>query len=133
MSNVSKGKYKSKITSEPVLVTKTDGQEYAFVLKPVGDGKFKVLCYDNVERLGVLRGSMKNGRKKVWVSEKDHVLVSFRDFTEKKCDIIHKYSPEDVRKLKKLGHLPDLAKLNGEMGNDIDEGCEESAFNFEDI
>jgi translation initiation factor 1A len=123
-----------KTVAEHTFITKTDGQEYAYVLKPVGDGKFKVLCYDNVERLGVIRGAMKNRRRKVWIAEKDHVLISFRDFSDKKCDIIHKYTPEDVRKLKKMGHLPDLSKLGGVDVTEISpEEIEDTGFDFEDI
>eukprot|EP00461_Guttulinopsis_vulgaris_P002085 UN02086 len=50
-------------------------------------------------------------RKSVWVNTGDLLLISLRDYQDGKCDIIHKYSPEDQRRLKAKGELPDLGDL----------------------
>jgi len=117
-----------KIVSAPVFIKKEDGQEYGYVTKMLGDGKVRVLCYDKVERLGVIRGSMRHKKHKVWIAEKDHVLVSFCDFTEKKCYVVHKYSPEDVRRLKKMGELPEM---NGVVEAPVEQ--EDIGFEFDEI
>jgi len=55
--------------------------------------------------MATIRGKM---RKKVWIGVQDIVLVSLRDFqTEAKCDCILKYTPDEARKLKAYGELPE--------------------------
>jgi translation initiation factor 1A len=113
-------------TSRP-LITKDIGQEYAVVLKMLGGGRLTARCYDGVERLCHIRGSM---HKRVWISVGDHILVSLRDFTNaKSCDVIHKYNDDEVRKLKKMGCLVDLSKTKTENKEDEDE----TGFTFDDI
>jgi translation initiation factor 1A len=72
------------------------GQQYAFVLSAMGDGRFSLLCNDGERRLGILRGSM---RRRVWVRRGDVVTVSTRDFQDDKVDILHRHSTEDVNTL----------------------------------
>jgi translation initiation factor 1A len=112
-------------TARP-LIQKVDGQEeYAVVLKMLGDRRLRAYCFDGVERLCKIRGAM-CGRKKTIVAPDDVILVSLRDFTEKCCDVIHKYNTDEVRKLKKMGELVDLSgkiveKEDGDSGNDTDD------------
>ena len=58
------------------LEFKEDGQEYAIALQALGNGRFKVQCFDGKERLGWVRGKM---RKKIWVNQGDIILVGLRD------------------------------------------------------
>ena len=44
------------------LVFKEDGQEYAQVIKMLGNGRIEALCFDGEKRLAHIRGKM---RKKV--------------------------------------------------------------------
>ena len=44
---------------------KTDNQEYAFVKDVLGNCRFRLMCWDKKERLGILRGKMK---KRQWVN-----------------------------------------------------------------
>ena len=67
-------------------------------------------CFDGKIRLCKIRGTLT--RKKVWIGAGDLVLVSLRDFEDDKCDVILKYSPEEVKKLKKLGEIPDTVNIN---------------------
>ncbi|KAI9223120.1 hypothetical protein BC828DRAFT_355252 [Blastocladiella britannica] len=103
------------------LVFKEDGQEYAQVLKMLGNARIEVQCFDGEKRLGTIRGKM---RKKVWINVGDIVLVGLRDFQDEKCDVIQKYSVDEARNLKAYGELPDTAKINEndapEEGDDID-------------
>ena len=75
---------------------KEDGQEYAKVTKVLGNCRLSLDCFDGIERIGLIRGKM---RKKVWINLSDTVLISTRDYQDNKCDVIHKYSENDVRKL----------------------------------
>lgn len=87
--------------------------EYAQVLKMLGNGRVMALCVDGVNRLCHIRGKM---RKKVWINAGDVVLVSLRDYQDEKGDIIHKYTPDDVRTLRAEGDFPEAFRLQ-EFGN----------------
>jgi translation initiation factor 1A len=100
------GAKKAKNTSESTrqLQFKEDFQDYALVQTVLGGGRMKVLCLgDNTERIGTIRGSM---YKKVWVSKDDIVLISLREYQDSKCDIILKYTNDEVRLLQKYGEVP---------------------------
>lgn len=108
------------------LEFKEHGQEYGQVTKMLGNGRIKVSCFDNKERLGIIRGKM---RKRVWIEIGDIILISLRDFQDDKADVIGKYSIEQSRQLKRLGEIPSNAKLDSfHDTNDEDESC---AFDFD--
>ena len=65
------------------LEYKDDCQEYAQVVKILGNSRCRVQCFDGVSRLGHIRGNM---RKKVWIKLSDFVLVSLRDYQDDKVD-----------------------------------------------
>lgn len=91
------------------LTFKEDGQEYAQVLKMLGNGRLEAMCFDGVKRLGLIRGKL---RKKIWINNGDIILVSLREYQDEKGDVILKYSADEARSLKAYGELPDTAKIN---------------------
>ena len=104
-------------------------QEYAQVLDPMGNGRFKVLCCDGgKERIGILCGKM---RKRVWIQRSDLILISkWEDMTDDtKCSIIHKYSEDESKRLHKEGDLPSTFKLNLD---DFDEFIDDNGFDMGD-
>lgn len=107
------------------LIYKTDGQEYAQVLKMLGDGRVEAYCFDGVKRICIIRGKMK---KRVWIKQNDIVLVGLRDYQDDKADIISKYTEEEARTLKRNGELPDNIKIGKDSG--IEEEEEELPFEF---
>ena len=119
--NYKKGKKKrGGYQDKKQLVTKDaeEGQEYAQVVNPKGNGRFELKCCDGGKtRLGLICGKM---RKRVWVNRSDLVLIcKWTDMTDdEKCSIVHKYSEDEARRLLKEGELPPNFKLN------LDE-CEE--------
>ncbi|CAG9326789.1 unnamed protein product [Blepharisma stoltei] len=90
------------------LTFKEDGQEYAQVLRMLGNGRLEAYCFDGVKRLCHIRGQMK---RRVWIGMDDIVLVGLRDYQDSKADIILKYTPDEVRNLKSLGELPENLKV----------------------
>lgn len=123
---------------DPLL--KTTDQSYAVVLKMLGNGRLVATCYDQdsngpkvVDRMCHIRGKM---RKKIWINVGDIILVSLREFTKDqvsdKADVVHKYTPQEARKLKKLNELPadativDTAAAAGELVDG------DNPFEFED-
>lgn len=90
-------------------------QDYAIVETLLGNGRVKLRCLtDNQERLGTIRGNM---YKKVWIDKNDVVLVSLREYQLDKCDIILKFSPDEVKALKKYGEIK-LNRLNNIENDD---------------
>ena len=66
------------------LIFKEDGQEYAQVVRMLGNGRLEALCFDGKTRLAIIRGKM---RKKVWVNQGDIILLGLRDFQDDKAVI----------------------------------------------
>ena len=108
------------------LTFKEESQDYAIVTNILGGGHFSVECLgDNITRIATVRGKM---RKKVWIVKEDCILVSLRDFQDSHCDIILKYTPDEVRMLKSYEEIPSQTKEDVEAGDDI-----QFDFNVDDI
>ena len=96
-------------TFEKTLRLKEEGQEYAQVIKCLGNCRFNVLCFDGKERMATMCGTM---RKRRFINQDNIVLVSLRDWQDSKCDIIDNYDENLVRKMKDKGLVPDSIKLD---------------------
>ena len=103
------------------LVFKDESQEYAQVVRMLGNGRLEALCFDGEKRLAHIRGKM---RKKVWINNGDIILLSLREFEDGKADVIQKYTPDEARSLKQHGELPEATKISedqfGEEGDEIE-------------
>lgn len=73
-------------------------QEYAFVKEKLGNCRMRVSCFDKKVRLATIRGKM---RRRCWINPADIVLISLRDFQDDKCDIIQKFTGDQVKLLVK--------------------------------
>merc|ERR1712050_287919 len=91
------------------LIFKEDGQQYAQVLRMLGNGRLEAMCIDGVKRLCHIRGKM---RKKVWVNTGDIILVGLRDYQDEKADVIQKYMADEARSLKAYGEIPESVRVN---------------------
>lgn len=160
MPNLKGGKNykKSKHTttaSSGRLVEAEEDQMYGRVIRILGDRNMRVYCNDNASRICRVCGAM---RKRVYVNLGDIVLISIRDLsnvTEKekqeetlkimgmkdkplvkkemeRGDIIHKYQPEDLSKLKKAEGINEKlflqlenvdGKVLGELRTKEEEDC----------
>ena len=105
--NFGKGGNKRKKGKKPLQDTrefrfKEECEEYARIIKLLGDGRFQCTCSDGVDRIAHLRHKM---WKKVWLKCGDVVLISLRDYEPEKCDIIDKYTEKEIAKLLKNGEI----------------------------
>jgi len=114
-------------TEKRELVFKEDGQEYAQVVKMLGNGRLDALCFDGVKRLCHIRGKL---RKKVWINTGDIILLGLRDYQDTKADVILKYTPDEARNLKAYGELPDTVKI--ESANANEDTTNDIEFEFQD-
>ncbi|KAF2423299.1 nucleic acid-binding protein [Tothia fuscella] len=110
------------------LVFKEDGQEYAQVVKMLGNGRLEAKCFDGPMRLAHIRGKL---RKKVWINQGDIILLSLREYQDGKGDVLMKYSADEARSLKAYGELPETAKIN-ETDTYADETNEGIGFEFDE-
>lgn len=77
--------------------------DYGIITNVLGNGRMNVLCLgDRRERLGHIRGTL---YKKMWICKDDVVLVSIRGFQNDRCDIIFKYSQDEIKTLIKTGQI----------------------------
>ena len=105
------------------LLIKEEGQEYAQVLRLLGQGRVETNCFDGQKRMCTIRGKLRN---RVWINVGDILLISLREFGDEKADVIHKYYPEEAFELQELGELPANVTINegmpddeGEEGDDL--------------
>ena len=121
------------------LILKEPCQEYGQITNNLGDKRFYVKCFDGVTRIGKVRGKM---HKKVWISENDIVLVALRpdcNTSDDKVDIILKYSPDEVKELKKSGHIQESIDTSNAFNTEIqpvnimNQDNSELELNFDDI
>lgn len=118
MPNMQGGKgYKSSKNnqeSKAVLHEIAEDQQVARVIKVLGNKRMLVFCNDNTQRICRLRGAL---GKKTWISVGDIVLISTRDdlaagstgslalkkvdISTERGDILAKYDPSVLSKLKK--------------------------------
>jgi len=110
------------------LIFKEDGQEYAQVIKMLGNGRLEAKCFDGTTRLAHIRGKL---RKKVWVNQGDIILLSLREFQDGKGDVLLKYSADEARSLKAYGELPENTRIN-ETDTYGDENQEGMGFEFDE-
>lgn len=114
------------------LIFKEKGQEYAQVLKMLGNGRCESYCFDGTKRLCHIRGKL---RKRVWINIGDIILVSLRDFQDQKCDILQKYTPEEAGNLKSYGEIPTNIIIcehnNYEKKENYENDQNEKGFTFE--
>ena len=99
-------------------------QEYARILKALGNCHFKVTNLSQKERIVSTSG---NAKKKGRIQIGQLVLIEpLSEDLESKWQIIFKYSPQHEKVLEKEGHLKTL-----EFEDDDDESSEEENFEFE--
>ena len=100
------------------LIKSDSDQEYAYIINVLGNCRFNVECSDNKNRLAHMRGKLK---KRSWCTEGDIILISLRDFQDDKCDIIQKYTPEQIQILIENNEIPEflIKKKTGYLDNEV--------------
>jgi len=104
-----KKKKRKKKPSVPVTarslidLVKSEGQEYAKVTTLLGNRRVTLDCMDGKKRLGRIRGNMK--KKRIFINKDDYVLVGLRDFQDEKADVLDKYTPQELKRLIKVGEI----------------------------
>ena len=127
-------KQKKAFSGNKELIFREDEQSYARITKALGDSRFECECFElNMKKIAHVRGVFK---RKLWMGIGDIVLVSLRDFDPQKCDIIHKYTPDEAITLKSLGEISSEINLQATALDIYNHGVDninDLGFEFNDV
>jgi len=98
-----KGKKRPVEPTKRMLIYKQEMEEYAQIIKALGDRRFSVMFPDKKEFIAMVPGRF---RKRCWMKVGDIVIVSRREFQNSKMDILHKYTDEEIKILAKEYEIP---------------------------
>ena len=79
------------------------GEVFGIASQLLGAARIRVMCEDNVSRMGRITGKMK---KKMWIREGDLLIVRPWGFQEGKADILFRYSRTQGQYLARRNLLP---------------------------
>lgn len=91
-----------EITQEHLILKQGKDQDYGKVEKLLGNCRVTLLCNDKINRIGIIRGSM---RKRQWLNVGNIVIYSIRPYEKDKVDIIHVYNNNVLKMLENRMNL----------------------------
>ncbi len=86
------------------------GEIFGVASQLMGAARIRVMCEDNLSRMGRITGKMK---KKMWVREGDLLILRPWGFQEGKADILFRYSRTQATYLARRNLLPASVNLFG--------------------
>jgi translation initiation factor 1A len=92
------------------LPRKARGEIYGIANQLLGAARIRVMCEDNVSRMGRITGKLK---KKMWIREGDLLILRPWGFQEGKADILFRYSRTQANYLSRRHVLPASLDLFG--------------------
>jgi translation initiation factor 1A len=82
------------------------GDEFIGVVeKRLGGSRMRIRKMDGSEIMAIIPGRMK---RYLWIKEDNIVLLKPWAIEKEKADLIHKFKPNEIRKLEKQGYLKNL-------------------------
>jgi translation initiation factor 1A len=85
------------------LPRRARGEIFGVASQLLGAARIRVMCEDNLSRMGRITGKMK---KKMWIREGDLLILRPWGFQEGKADILFRYSRTQATYLARRGLLP---------------------------
>ncbi len=85
------------------LPRRNRGEVFGIASQLLGAARIRVMCEDNVSRMGRITGKMK---KKMWIREGDLLIIRPWGFQEGKADILFRYSRTQSQYLARRNLLP---------------------------
>ncbi len=90
------------------LPRRNRGEVFGIASQLLGAARIRVMCEDNISRMGRITGKMK---KKMWIREGDLLIVRPWGFQEGKADILFRYSRTQAQYLSRRNLLPESMNL----------------------
>lgn len=100
-----KHKKGDEVPKKRILEFKNFGQDYAKVIKILGDRRIIAITNDGKEILCTIPGKF---RFKVWIKVNDVILISVRDFQLNRADVIYRYDDNEIKKLFRLKEITNV-------------------------
>jgi translation initiation factor 1A len=94
------------------LPRRNRGEIFGVASQLMGAARIRVMCEDNLSRMGRITGKMK---KKMWVRAGDLLILRPWGFQEGKADILFRYSRTQAIYLARRNLLPASVNLFGEV------------------
>lgn len=115
-------KHNNKNRNKPSkeLILAENGEKYGRINKPLGDCRFEITLSNGEIIIGILRGAIS---RKTRIAKDNLVLVQqdISTTSKKKYFIIHKYLPQDEKRLDNLKELCDTKSTDVILGDDEDD------------
>jgi len=86
----------------------SDCEEYAYVIKLLGNCRASVISNSGVTSIGIIRGTLRKFNKRIMIENGDIVVISKRDFQDNKVDIVHKFNSDQSKSLIKNKELSNI-------------------------
>jgi translation initiation factor 1A len=91
------------------LPYKPRGEMFAVVKDMAGGSRASVFCEDGKVRMGRIIGKMK---KRVWIRPNDLLVITpWSVQSDKKCDIIYRYTVTEKERLVKKKFIPEVLSI----------------------
>jgi translation initiation factor 1A len=90
------------------LPRRNRGEVFGIASQLLGAARIRVMCEDNISRMGRITGKMK---KKMWIREGDLLILRPWGFQEGKADILFRYSRTQSQYLARRNLLPASVNL----------------------
>jgi len=90
------------------LPRRNRGEVFGIASQLLGAARIRVMCEDNISRMGRITGKMK---KKMWIREGDLLILLPWGFQEGKADILFRYSRTQSQYLARRNLLPASVNL----------------------
>lgn len=98
-NNYTPGEYKLR------LPEKENEEMFAVVTVMPGTEYIKAMCEDGIERAVRIPGKLRN---RVFIKENDVIIVKKREYEENKAEVVWRFLPLQVQKLREKGYLTNL-------------------------
>jgi translation initiation factor IF-1 len=123
---------RSNNSNTGLITREGSGEAYALANLPVGDGQFRVFNTETgLEMKATIRGSLRRGKNNKIVPGKLVLLQRDDSSTKEKWFIIHVYSDDDVKRLRKSGEIVDIKEKEVSNVVFVDESTPNIASNQE--
>lgn len=97
-----KGGSKRSSEDELLVPNPEEGTVLCIVTRIVGAGWIDVFCTDGKQRRARIPGKL---RRRMWMRERDIVLVSVWEFRDDRGDVIYRYTRDEKERLIKEGYI----------------------------
>jgi len=123
---------KSKFNKELRFRQEKEGEEYGTIIGEKGDARFECKLLDGSIVIAKAKGTLSRGPKKERLVLDDFVLLQLDSCTSsKKYYLVHKYSPDDKKSLKKMGELAQFIDKNDKQEDVVFEVEDDTTGNAE--